>query len=203
MPVEPPTPSAEQLADWQALVERIRQGDRAQVLAWDEGAAARPAATYQVLVTQQVTGGSDAPPLLAGSVAGIVAVLRVDPTEASMIFRRRRLGDGGWTVLRHRRRVADLLGPAARADGGAARPDLDGMTSNRWHASCRCEGSTGRSSGRPASSGCHPSCCCCGCGQPVDQSFSGLGPSGEASTESSGRVLVRIRHNLAAVSGRD
>jgi hypothetical protein len=39
-----------------------------------------------------------APPLLAGSVAGIVAVLRVDPTEASMIFRRRRLGDGGWIV---------------------------------------------------------------------------------------------------------
>jgi hypothetical protein len=39
-----------------------------------------------------------APPLLAGSVAGIVAVLRVDPTEASMIFCRRRLGDAGWTV---------------------------------------------------------------------------------------------------------
>ncbi|HEY4729122.1 MAG TPA: hypothetical protein VIJ32_13170, partial [Actinomycetes bacterium] len=39
-----------------------------------------------------------APPLLAGSVAGIVAVLRVDPTEASMIFRRRGLGDSGWTV---------------------------------------------------------------------------------------------------------
>jgi hypothetical protein len=35
---------------------------------------------------------------LAGSVAGILAVLRVDPTEASMIFRRRRLGDAGWTV---------------------------------------------------------------------------------------------------------
>jgi hypothetical protein len=31
-------------------------------------------------------------------VAGIIAVLRVDPTEASMIFRRRRLGDAGWTV---------------------------------------------------------------------------------------------------------
>jgi hypothetical protein len=24
----PPTPSAEQLAEWQALVERVRQGDR-------------------------------------------------------------------------------------------------------------------------------------------------------------------------------
>jgi hypothetical protein len=31
-------------------------------------------------------------------VTGIVAVLRVDPIEASMIVRRRRLGDGGWTV---------------------------------------------------------------------------------------------------------
>ena len=27
-----------------------------------------------------------------------IAVLRVDPTEANMIFRRRRLGDAGWTV---------------------------------------------------------------------------------------------------------
>ena len=27
MPVEPPTPAAEQLAQWQALVEQIRQGD--------------------------------------------------------------------------------------------------------------------------------------------------------------------------------
>jgi hypothetical protein len=32
------------------------------------------------------------------SVHLIVAVLRVDPIEASMMFRRRRLGDGGWTV---------------------------------------------------------------------------------------------------------
>ena len=99
MPVEPPGPSTERLAEWQALIERIRQGDRSQVLAWDEGAAAGPGATYQVLVTQQARQRlRGAPPLLAGSVAGIIAVLRVDPTEASMIFRRRRLGDGGWTV---------------------------------------------------------------------------------------------------------
>ena len=99
MPVEPPGPSTEQLAAWQALIERIRQGDRSQVLAWDEGAAAGPGATYQVLVTQQARQRlRGAPPLLAGSVAGIIAVLRVDPTEASMIFRRRRLGDGGWTM---------------------------------------------------------------------------------------------------------
>jgi hypothetical protein len=81
------------------LVEGVRQGDRSQVAAWDEVAAAGPAATYQILVTQRVHRRlRDAPPLLAGSVAGIVAVLRVDPTEASMIFRRRRLGDAGWTV---------------------------------------------------------------------------------------------------------
>jgi hypothetical protein len=99
MPSEPPTPSAEQLADWRALVEGVRQGDRSQVVAWDEVTAAGPAATYQVFVTQQVHRRlRGAPPLLAGSVAGIVAVLRVDPTEASMIFRRRRLGDAGWTV---------------------------------------------------------------------------------------------------------
>jgi hypothetical protein len=69
------------------------------VLAWDEGPAAGTGATYQVLVTRQVHQQlRQAPPLLAGSVAGIIAVLRVDPTEASMIFRRRRLGDAGWVV---------------------------------------------------------------------------------------------------------
>jgi hypothetical protein len=99
MPVEPPGPSIQRLAAWQGLIERIRQGDRSQVLAWDEGAAAGPGATYQVLVTQQARQRlRGAPPLLAGSVAGIIAVLRVDPIEASMIFRRRRLGDAGWTV---------------------------------------------------------------------------------------------------------
>jgi hypothetical protein len=99
MPVEPPTPSAEQLAEWRALVERLRQGDRSQVVGWDEGPATGPGATYQVLVTQRVHQRlRGAPPLLDGSVAGIIAVLRVDPTEASMIFRRRRLGDAGWTA---------------------------------------------------------------------------------------------------------
>jgi hypothetical protein len=99
MPSEPPTPSAEQLAEWQALVERIRQGDRSHLAAWKQGTAAESGATYQVLITQRVHQQlRDAPPLLAGSVAGILAVLRVEPTEASMIFRRRRLGDAGWTV---------------------------------------------------------------------------------------------------------
>jgi hypothetical protein len=54
MPSEPPTPSAEQLAQWQALVELVRQGDRSQVVAWDEGAAAGRGAAYQVLVTQRI-----------------------------------------------------------------------------------------------------------------------------------------------------
>jgi hypothetical protein len=99
MSIQPPPPSAEQLADWQALVERVRQGDRSEVVAWDEGAATRPTPAYQVLVTQQVHRRlRGARPLVAGSVAGVVAVLRVDPIEASMIFRRRRLGDGGLTV---------------------------------------------------------------------------------------------------------
>jgi hypothetical protein len=98
MPSKPPTPSAEQLAEWQALMERIRQGDRSEVLAWDE-AAAGTEATYQVLITQRVHQQlRDAPPLLAGSVAGMIAVLRVDFTGASMIFRRRRLGDAGWML---------------------------------------------------------------------------------------------------------
>jgi hypothetical protein len=98
MPVEPLGPSAERLAAWQALIERIRQGDRAEVLAWDEGAAAGPGATYQAGHQQARQRLRGAPALLAGSVAGIIAVLRVDPTEASMIFRRRRLGDAGWTM---------------------------------------------------------------------------------------------------------
>ena len=54
MSVEPPLSSAEQLADWQALIDRIRQGDRFEVLVWDEVAAARPTAAYQVFVTHRV-----------------------------------------------------------------------------------------------------------------------------------------------------
>ena len=99
MAIEPPTPPAEQLAEWQALIERLRQGDRSQVLAWEEVAAAQPGGTYQVLVSQQVHQRlRKAPPVLAGSLAGIIAILRVDPTEASIILRRRRLGDAGWAA---------------------------------------------------------------------------------------------------------
>jgi hypothetical protein len=98
MPIQPPEPSAEQLDAWQALVERIRQGDRSQVLGWDE-VAAGTGATYQVLGTHQVHRRlRDAPPFLVGTVAGIIAVLRVDPIGASVLFRRRRLDAAGWTV---------------------------------------------------------------------------------------------------------
>ena len=63
MAIEPPTNSAEQLAQWQALVERVRQGDRSQIVAWDEVAAARTIAGYRVLATQQVHRRlRDAPP---------------------------------------------------------------------------------------------------------------------------------------------
>ena len=62
-PIEPSTPSAEQLAQWRALVDRIGQADRSEVVAWDEVAAAGPVATYQVLVTQRVRQQlRDAPP---------------------------------------------------------------------------------------------------------------------------------------------
>jgi hypothetical protein len=58
MSIEPPTPSAGQLAQWRALIERIRQDDRSNVLAWDEVAAGRPAARYQSLSPSGSTGGS-------------------------------------------------------------------------------------------------------------------------------------------------
>jgi hypothetical protein len=38
-PTEPPVPSSEQLAEWRALIERIRQGDCSEVVSWDEAAA--------------------------------------------------------------------------------------------------------------------------------------------------------------------
>jgi hypothetical protein len=99
MPAEPPPPSAQQLAHWRALIERIRQGDRSQVVAWEQVAAAGTVATYQVLVTHRVRQQlGDAPPFLVGYVAGVIAVLRVDPTQASMVFRRRRLGEALWMV---------------------------------------------------------------------------------------------------------
>jgi hypothetical protein len=39
LPVEPPEPTPEQLAEWRALVERVRDGDRSEVVSWDQAAA--------------------------------------------------------------------------------------------------------------------------------------------------------------------
>jgi hypothetical protein len=39
LPVEPPEPTPEQLAEWRALVERVRDGDRSEVVPWDQAAA--------------------------------------------------------------------------------------------------------------------------------------------------------------------
>jgi hypothetical protein len=96
--IEPPPPSAEQLADWQAVIERIRQGGRSRLLAWDEAEAVGTAAPYQVLVTQLVHQRlRGAPPLLDGELWG-------------------------------RARAADVLGSPSRADLDIARSDLGGMT---------------------------------------------------------------------------
>jgi hypothetical protein len=61
MPSEPPTPSTEQIAEWQALVERIRQDDHSQVVAWDEVAATPPEATYRSSSPSGSTSGSATP----------------------------------------------------------------------------------------------------------------------------------------------
>jgi hypothetical protein len=56
-------------------------------------------ATYEVVVTHRVRQQlADAPSMLVGFVAGVTAVLRVDPTQASMSFQLRRIGDDAWTV---------------------------------------------------------------------------------------------------------
>jgi hypothetical protein len=38
-PPEPPVPTPEQLAEWRALVERVRLGDRSEVVSWEQAAA--------------------------------------------------------------------------------------------------------------------------------------------------------------------
>lgn len=37
-PIEPPEPTPEQLEAWRALVERVRAGDRSEVIPWDQAA---------------------------------------------------------------------------------------------------------------------------------------------------------------------
>jgi hypothetical protein len=47
---------------------------------------------------KSASGSATHHPCWPARLLGIIAVLRVDPTEASMIFRLRRLGDAAWTV---------------------------------------------------------------------------------------------------------
>ena len=37
--VDPPEPTPEQLAEWRALVGRVRDGDRSEVIPWEQAAA--------------------------------------------------------------------------------------------------------------------------------------------------------------------
>jgi hypothetical protein len=129
MPSEPPTPSAEQLADWQALVERVGQGDRSQVVAWGEPAAG-PGATYQVLVTRRVHRQlGQAPPLLAGSVVGVLAVLvegRSRSLPAGPATR-----SGGWPPGRPRPSWTEGSCPAAWCPSPSTQP-LEARGRCRW-----------------------------------------------------------------------
>lgn len=54
-------------------------------------------AMYEVVVTNRIRMQlRDAPPVLLGDVAGIIAVLRVDPTTASSVFQIRQVDDEAW-----------------------------------------------------------------------------------------------------------
>jgi hypothetical protein len=54
-------------------------------------------AMYEVVVTNRVHQQlRDAPPILVGDVAGITAVLRIDPTTASIVFQIRQVDDEAW-----------------------------------------------------------------------------------------------------------
>jgi hypothetical protein len=52
---------------------------------------------YEVIVTNRVRQQlRDAPPILIGEVAGIAAVLRIDPTTVSIVFQIRQVDDEAW-----------------------------------------------------------------------------------------------------------
>ena len=55
---------------------------------------------YEVVVTNRIRMQlRDAPPVLLGDVAGIIAVLRVDPTTASSVFQIRQVDDEACAYL--------------------------------------------------------------------------------------------------------
>jgi hypothetical protein len=172
MPVEPPTPLTEQLAAWQALPERIRQGDRSQVLAWDEAAAGRRPWSH-LPGAGHPAGPPPAPPRTAPGRLGHWHP--GGPPGGSQRSQHDRSPTPPWRCrldddLRRRWRAADLLGPASRAARGAARPDLGGMTDQSGrHTGLAAEGSTTRSSGPPSTASLPAACCLLWCGQTVDQ----------------------------------
>ena len=98
MAIVPPTPSAEHLAEWQALVERVRQGDRSQVVAWDEVAATRTIASYRSWSPSRSTGGSAAhrPCWPARSLASSPSFGWIPPRPAGSFAGAALLVLGGW-----------------------------------------------------------------------------------------------------------
>jgi hypothetical protein len=69
------------LAEIRALYERIRHGDESGTVAWEE---VGPNSAYRVRLDPRVQRQlRDARPQLQGFVAGMIALLRTDPTSAS------------------------------------------------------------------------------------------------------------------------
>jgi hypothetical protein len=90
----PPDPTPEQLAEWRPLVERVQAGDESGLTAWpdDQDAGGQAEAAYRILTTNRTLQQlAAAPPAVWGNVAGIVAVLRVDPVATSVAFTARPL----------------------------------------------------------------------------------------------------------------
>ena len=94
----PPDPAPEQLAEWRTLVERVQADDESGLAAWaedeDQDAGAVAGAAYRVLATQRTLEQlAAAPPAIRGHVAGILAVLRVDPVVSSVAFAAQLVGE--------------------------------------------------------------------------------------------------------------
>jgi len=89
----PPDPTPEQLAAWRPLIERVQAGDESGLTAWpDDDAGGQAGAAYRILTTHRTLERlAAAPPAVWGNVAGIVAVLRVDPVVSSVAFTARPL----------------------------------------------------------------------------------------------------------------
>ena len=85
----PPDPTPEQLAAWRPLVDRVQAGDESGLTAWPDGedVGEQAGAAYRILTTKRTLEQlAAAPPAVWGNVAGIVAVLRVNPLVSSVAF---------------------------------------------------------------------------------------------------------------------